>query len=124
MNLVLMNFVLMNHCSYSTTEPKEKRQRVQSEDDSVPASTIASPLCTCSAQSVNALTRLLHTNTQTPQGSVHYKYHVHCTDLGEHILYYLDILSLSRAELVCGRWNEVIVYRRLWRKLYEKNLKM
>ena len=48
------------------------------------------------------------------------------TDLGdtlEHILSYLDGLSLSRAELVCRRWNEVIVYRRLWRKLYEKKLK-
>ena len=47
-------------------------------------------------------------------------------DLGdtlEHILSYLDGLSLSRAELVCRRWNEVIVYRRLWRKLYEKKLK-
>ena len=47
----------------STTElePKEKRQRVQSEDDSVPASTITSPLCMCSAQSVNTHTCLLHT---------------------------------------------------------------
>ena len=37
-------------------------------------------------------------------------------DTLEHILSYLDGLSLSRAELVCRRWNEAIVYRRLWRK--------
>ena len=64
--------VLTSQCM-STTEPKEKRQRVQSEDDSVPASTIASPLCMCSTQSVNALTRLLH--TCTPQWIRFYNVH-------------------------------------------------
>ena len=107
----------------STTELKEKKQRVQSEDDSVPASTITSPLC---------MYNHLHDNINIyKRGFIMCMHSVTAftltgTDLGdtlEHILSYLDGLSLSRAELVCRRWNEVIVYRSLWRKLYEKKLK-